>query len=103
MVAFAVTECGLSVDEFMNLSWFEWSLELIKVKNRYKKEFENWEWDWARTRSLWHILINSNSKQKYKPEDLIKLSFDKKEKKKKEERLKPKQVKELFGGKFQDG
>ena len=100
MLRFAYTECGLSIDEFFELSFYEWSLELLKVKNKNKQIHSEWEWAWARTRSLWMILANSNRDAKkkptpFEPEDLIRLSFDKD----KEEMtpLSPEEVEKKFG------
>lgn len=79
MLAFAYSECGLSVNEFFNLSWYEWSLEVHKVKQRRALEHRIWEGNAFLTRELMAAVMNSSGKT-YKstidPEKLIPLSFD---------------------------
>lgn len=38
MLAFAYTECGLSVEQFLRLSFYEWSLEVDKVCRRNDRD-----------------------------------------------------------------
>lgn len=77
MLVTAVSELDLSPQEFWNLSWYEWGLYLMRLKVKTDKELREHNRDWDRTRQLWATLVNLNSKQKVKPQDLIKLSFDK--------------------------
>lgn len=78
----AVSEIGLSPSEFWELTWYEWGLYLLRLKNRQEKEKQHWETGWEQTRILWATLININSAKGkgVKPTDLIKLSYDKLEK-----------------------
>lgn len=100
MLKIAYTECGLGIDQFWGLSLFEWSLELLKLKKKHEAIHNKWEWDWARTRSLWMLTAEINRDRKarptpFKPSDLIKLSFDKEEET--EERiLTPEEVENKF-------
>jgi hypothetical protein len=96
-----VVNLKLSPDEFWGLSWYEYDLYLQRFEQEQQKEKFYWESNWDRTRHLWAVLINTNSKTKVKPSDLIKLSFDKPKKKKDEKPLTPKEMKEPFGSKFQ--
>lgn len=71
----AVIFCGLSPDEFWRLSWFEWQLYMIRLhERRREKEIDH------------HLMrmvastVNNAFGGKAKPEDYIRLSFDKEEK-----------------------
>jgi len=102
MLKFAYTDCGLSVERFFELSFFEWSLELQKLKKKNEAIHSKWEWDWARTRSLWLILANVNRDHKsrptpFAPSDLIKLSFDKDDKPIETRELTPEEIEKKFG------
>ncbi len=82
MLAFAYAECGLSVDEFFDLSLYEWSLELHKARERSKKEFNEWESNAVFVREILSMIANANRDAKKKPtpfegKDFIKLSIDK--------------------------
>lgn len=81
LVAFAYSECGLSIDQFLSLSWYEWSLEIYKVKNRRKREFEEWEKQAVFVREQMALIANTNRDPKrtprpYKGSDFFPLSFD---------------------------
>ncbi len=69
---------GLSVDQFMDLSWYEWGLHLERSNHLIDKDFAKLESDWDRTRRI--ICYNINPKLKkgrqLKFHDVIKLSFD---------------------------
>lgn len=82
MIAFAYTECGLSIDQFSELSLYEWSLEIEKVSRRRKRDYEIWEGQASLFRSLMATIMNSSGKSYQKSineKDLFKLSFDKDE------------------------
>jgi hypothetical protein len=55
---------------------------------------------WARFRIQWANFINANFKKKVKPQDLIKLSFDKEKEEKKVKPMTTKEMKQMFGAKF---
>ena len=82
MLTTAVSEIGMSPSEFWDLSWYEWGLYLLRYENRLKKENAIFETNWDRTRIMWATLVNVNSGKgkSVKPSDLIRLSFDEKEK-----------------------
>jgi hypothetical protein len=107
MIAFAYTECNLSIEQFFGLSFFEWSLEVLKVRKRNEEKALEWEWDWARTRALWIVLVNANRDSKRYPKpfenkDLITLSFDPKEEDK-GKRMTPEEVEAKFGKTLKNG
>lgn len=102
MLAFAYAECGLTVDEFFGLSFYEWSLEVYKVKRRNEHLKAKWENDAVFVRELMALIanVNRNSKQKpvpYQGKDFIKLSFDKEEIEDKNKRVTPEEVEAYFG------
>lgn len=87
MIIFAYTECGLSIEEFFRLSWYEWSLEVEKVSRRRKHDYDIWEGQASLFRELMATVMNSSGKSYKKhidPKDLIHLSFDKVDETKKE-------------------
>jgi len=101
MLAFAYAECGLTVDEFFKLSFYEWSLEIYKVRKKQERVKDKWESDAAFVRELLAMLYNphrGNGPQK-SGKDFIKLSFDKKETETVEP-LTEKAMKERLGTKF---
>lgn len=96
MIAFAVTEGGLTLDEFERLSWFEWSLLILKVKSERER-------GWMYTREVVAAIYNVNRDQKKRPKpfegkEFYPLSFDNKDEEKKV--MTPKEIKEMFGSKF---
>lgn len=102
MLAFAYAECGLSVDEFFNLSWYQWSLEVHKVKQKRILENRIWEGHAILTRQLMASILNSagkSYKREFDPRELIPLSFDKKEIKESPP-LTEKSMKQRLGTKF---
>ncbi len=81
MIAFAYAECGLTIDEFLGLSFYEWSLEIHKVRQQNKREHERWEGNAILTRELMALIANVNRDSKkralpFEGKDFIKLSFD---------------------------
>jgi hypothetical protein len=99
MIEFAYTECNLSIDQFFELSWYEWSLEVKRNEYKNKKRYEEWEGHASLTRSIMALLVNIHpNKRKGSKEvtgkDFIHLSFDDKEDEKNKEikRLKPEEV-----------
>ena len=91
---------NLSIEEFFQLSWFEFGLH---VKRNYKRQENNnlrEEFEWLRIRKIWVLMINYMRDSKTKPTpfketDLIKLSFDKDEEAK-EKPMTPEEVEKLF-------
>jgi hypothetical protein len=84
------------------LTWYEYDLYVQRFEKQQKSEHDKYESDWERTRQLWVALINPHSKKRYKPSDLIKLSYDDKPEEEKPEvkRLSDKEMKTMFGSKF---
>ena len=101
MIIFAYTECGLSIEQFFRLSWYEWSLEIEKVSVRIKRDHDIWEGQASLMRENMALLanINRDSKKKgtpFKGSDFIKLSFDKNEEEiEKYAKLTPEEVERL--------
>jgi hypothetical protein len=80
MIAFAYTECGLNMDEFLSLSFYEWSLEVYRVEKTNEKNYKAWESNAVLAREIMATIVNMTPKKTtriYKGEDFIKLSFDK--------------------------
>lgn len=99
MVEFAYVKCGLSIDEFYNLSLYEWSLEVLRVREREKLERERWEGNAFLIREQMALMANLKRSRKHKPDawkgsDFIRLSFDKEDDEVKSEprRLTPEEV-----------
>lgn len=102
MLAFSYSECGLNVDQFFNLSFYEWSLEVYKVSERRKKEFSQWEGDAFLAREVMAVIMESAGKVykgKVDPTKIFPLSFDKKSEARAEP-LTSKEMKEKLGTKF---
>jgi hypothetical protein len=96
----AVVHIGISPDEFWGLSWYEYDLYVLRLDALRERETFKWETGWDQTRILWSTAHNAAFKNKVKPVDLIKLSFDKPKQKKEDKPLTPQEMKEMFGGKF---
>lgn len=94
-----MVKAKLSPDEFWELSWFELSLYQLRVEDEAQTEKDREEAQWARFRIQWAQLNNAHFRDKVKPEDLIKLSFDKKEVDPKTKRMTPEEVAKKFGSK----
>lgn len=81
MVEFAYVDCGLSVDEFYGLSFYEWKLEISRVKRKDKLVSAEWEGQAMLFRELMALTANINRNSKKTPtpfegKDFIRLSFD---------------------------
>lgn len=75
----AVVHFGLSIDEFWDLSWYEWSLYTERFEVKTRAENNIIEHQWQMTRIMWATIMNrwrSQGERTYRPEDLIRLSFD---------------------------
>ena len=82
MLAFAYAHCGLTVDEFFNLSFYEWSLEIYKVRQRNELKFSEWESNAVFVRDILAMMINTTPRKDnkiFEGKDFYALSFDKKE------------------------
>ncbi len=102
MVAFAYSECGLSIEQFFRLSWYEWSLEILRVKARRKRDFTVWEGQASLIREHMALMANFNRDTKKRPQpfkgsDFIKLSFDEKEEEQERKIMSPEEVEAKFG------
>lgn len=83
MLAFAYAECGLNIEQFFKLSWYEWSLEVYKVKQKRVLETRIWEGHAVLIRELAAVVMNSagkSYKKIFEGKELMPLSFDKIEK-----------------------
>lgn len=82
MLTIAYVDCGLSVEQFYDLSFYEWGLEILKLKKRSKAELIDWESNAVLFRELMALIANVNRNPKrralpYEGSDFIRLSFDK--------------------------
>lgn len=103
MLAFAYAECGLNVDDFFGLSWYEWSLEVHKVKQKRVLENKIWEGHAVLTRELMAAVINSagkSFKRTFEAKELMPLSFDKVEVQ--EDNRTDEEILAIFPKKFKD-
>jgi hypothetical protein len=84
MLAFAYTECGISVDRFFELSFYEWSLEIHKLRKQRERDKDKWESNAAFVREILAMMVNTTPREKgaktMKGTDFYKLSFDIEEK-----------------------
>lgn len=79
---------GLSHIEFWELSWYEWGLYHRRHERKILIEKTHNEGLWAMTRTIWATIMNRHRGKKepvYKPQDLVKLSFDKEQEKQEQE------------------
>lgn len=86
----------------MDLSWYEWGLQLERSNYLIDQEFAKWENGWDQTRRIICYNINPKLKrgQQLKFHDIIKLSYDDPEGQKKVSvPLTPEQVANKFGKK----
>lgn len=100
MLAFAVSECGLTADQFFSLSWYEWSLEVHKVAVSRKRDIERWELDALLARDMMALTYNlagKTTKKNLEGKDFIKLSFDEVKKEVEHVRMSPEEVERRFG------
>lgn len=100
MLAFAYAECGLSVEKFFELSFYEWSLEIHKVLTRRERDHTVWEGHASLHREVMALLANVNRDSKTKPtpykgSDFMKLSYDTDEEAK-NKRMTPEEVDAKF-------
>lgn len=105
MLAFACTECGLSIEEFFKLSWYEWSLEIEKVNKRLRYDHLQWEKHAVLVREQMALFANANTGRngrKYKGSDFFKLSFDTTEALE-QKRLSPSDVDRLLSKRVKNG
>lgn len=106
MLAFAYAECGLNVDQFFNLSFYEWSLEVYKVKKRQERLRDKWEGEAAFVREILLAVYNSAGKiykRNFEREDFYKLSFDTVKKKVETREMTPEEIKKKFGKALKNG
>lgn len=91
MIAFAYAECGLNVDEFFSLSWYEWSMEVYKANKRSESQntlFEGNARILRRFMSLTYSLWAGKGSPKYSEEDFLPLPSDSK-------KIEPKETREM--------
>ncbi len=105
MLAFACIECGLSVDQFFSLSFYEWSLEVHRVKAKQKRENDKWEGNAMLAGEIMALMANINRDAKKKPtaftrKDFVRLSHDLPEKQITTKPMTPLEMKQKFGTKF---
>lgn len=100
MMVFAYTEMDISIERFLDLSWYEWGLEVLKLRARNKRNIDNWESNTFVIRRFMTLFATANTpKDKPLPKDTdwgIKLSFDKEEKEEKQ-LMTPEEVESKFG------
>jgi len=101
MLAFAYAECGLSVEEFFDLSFYEWSLEIHKVLTRRERDHTIWEGHASLHREVMALLANVNRDSKTKPtpykgSDFMKLSYDSDEVDEQKKIMTPEEVEAKF-------
>lgn len=81
------------------MSWFELSLFQLRFEDEATREKDKEEGEWARFRIQWAQLNNAHFKDKVKPTDLIKLSFDKEKDEIVHKKMTPEEVEKKFGAK----
>lgn len=101
-----MVDCGLTPWEYEELTLYDLMLYIQKIDRQNEIEKSKWENGWNQTRIIWATLRNQwlgkNAKPS-EPEDLIKLSFDKKEENEVPEKLSFKEAKERYGSKLKNG
>lgn len=101
MMTVAYTEMELSVEEFLNLSWYEWMLEIFKLRAKNKRRLDEWESNTFVIRRFMTLFAQANTpKGNPSPKDTdwgIKLSFDKDDLAGKEKIIPPEEVEAKFG------
>jgi len=91
-----VIHCGISVNDFWELSWYELQLYMARLHETRETEQRQEEAAWQRTSVLWSTIINMAgkvSKRSVKPDDLLK----KGDKGKKPVIMSPEEVDKLMG------
>lgn len=73
---------GLTQKKFWKLSFYEWSLYLLKLLDDQKQKEREFRLEWDYKREMWAVMMNAFFKPKaggkFKGQDLIKFSFDEK-------------------------
>lgn len=103
MLTLAYTEMGLTVEEFFNLSWYEWGLECLKLKKKNESQVQLWAF-----REFMALMANINRDDKKRPipfkgSDFFKLSFDKEDKPKETRQMTQEEIEKKFGKFLKDG
>lgn len=74
---------GLTQKKFWKLSFYEWSLYLLKLREEQKQRDHEFKLEWDYKREMWSVMMNAFFKKKaggqFKSTDLIKFHFDDKE------------------------
>lgn len=102
----AVVHFKMSPAEFWELTWFEWSFYLVAIEQKQEEVRYKMEHDWSIARVMWATICNihrdtKKKPQPFKPEDLVKLSFDTQDDEQVERKpLTSKEMKELLGTNF---
>lgn len=100
---FAIVDCGLLPWEYEELTFYDLMLFIEKVNQEYEREHAKQETTWNQVRILWAAIKNmfrGKTDRVIAPEELIKLSFDKKEEDVPVEKLSFKEAKQRLGSKF---
>jgi hypothetical protein len=63
-IKFAFTKCGISVDEFFELSWYEFLLVIARKKEVDDKDKQREEFEWLRLSRLLTPIYNFMYKRK---------------------------------------
>lgn len=75
----AVVEMGMSPKEFWSLTWYDWSLYLMRFNKQVENRKLQREIEWSHTRALMAVISNASpnrGEKTFKPEDFMRLSFD---------------------------
>lgn len=99
---FAIVDCGLLPWEYEELTFYDLMLFVEKVNVEYEREHAKFENTWNQVRIVWAAIKNlfRGKNRVIEPEELIKLSFDKKEEEAPVEKLSFKEAKQRLGSKF---
>ncbi len=75
----AVCELDLKLDEFLDLSFYEWTLYIERNRRKNEKELLHVEIGWDYTRkiiaAIWNVQLEPA--KRLEPHEIIKLSWDK--------------------------
>lgn len=98
----AVTDMGLSPQEFWRLTWYEWGMYCLKLYKDSKRMLAQRELSIDLTRHFMALFANANRREHapaFEPEDFLwRLSYDKA--RTEDRQLSPKEIKGLLGSKF---
>jgi hypothetical protein len=75
-------ECGVGIEEFWKMTWYETNLYLLRLHEQRKKETTTNEMHWDMTRRIMATVINMSGKTiktAVKPQDIMSLSTDEEE------------------------